>query len=82
MMRYFIFLPLFVLGTVMPLSLSSCASGDSSLQSRIERKIDVPANSGVNMGTGHYNQFSQDYELPWPFGPYSTFLITPQGERP
>jgi hypothetical protein len=82
MMRHFIFLPLFVLGSVIPLSLSSCASSDSSLQSRIERKIDAPVNRGVDMGPYHYNQFSQGYEPPWPFGPYSTYLIAPQGEQP
>jgi hypothetical protein len=81
-MRYFIFLPLFVLGSVTPLSLSSCASSDSSLQSRIERKIETPANNGVDMGTAHYSQFSQGYEAPWPFGNYSTYLIAPEGERP
>ena len=82
MMKYLIFLPLWVLGSVMLLSLSSCASSDNSLQSRIEGKIKAPANSGVDMGPYHYNQFSQGYEPPWPFGPYSTYLITLQGERP
>jgi hypothetical protein len=83
MTRYFICLPLFILGSVMPLSLSSCASSDNSLQSRIERKIDAPAKTGggVDMGPYHYNQFSQGYEPPWPFGPYSTYLIAPQGQR-
>jgi len=73
MMRYLVFLPLFVLGSVMPLSLSSCASGDSSLQSRIEGKIKTPVNNGIQIDSEHYNQFSQDFEGPWPFGPYSSF---------
>jgi hypothetical protein len=73
MMKYLIFLPLWVLGSVMLLSLSSCASSDNSLQSRIERKIKAPVNSGVDIGPYNYNQFSQDYEPPWPFGPYSTY---------
>ena len=57
----------------MPLSLSSCASSDTSLQSRIERKIDTPNNDNVDIGVAHYNKFSQGFEDPWPFGPYSTF---------
>ena len=81
-MRNLFFLPLIVLGSVMPLSLSSCASSDAPLQSRIERKIDTPNNDNVDIGTAHYNKFSQGYEDPWPFGPYSTFLIVRQGEQP
>jgi hypothetical protein len=73
MMRYFIFLPLIILGSVMPLSLSSCVSGDGSLQSRIESKIKTPVNNGIQIDSEHYNQFSQDFEGPWPFGPYSSF---------
>ena len=70
-MRNLFFLPLVVLGSVMPLSLSSCASSDTSLQSRIEHKIDTPDN--VDIGVAHYNKSSQGFEDPWPFGPYSTF---------
>jgi hypothetical protein len=73
MMRYFILLPLIILGSVMPLSLSSCVSRDSSLQSRIESKIKTPVNNGIQIDAEHYNQFSQDFEGPWPFGPYSSF---------
>lgn len=73
MMRYFVFFQLFVLGSVMPLSLSSCASSDSTLESRIEHKINTPANNGVEIDSEHYNQFSQDFEGPWPFGPVSSF---------
>ena len=72
-MRNLFFLPLVVLGSLMPLSLSSCASSDTSLQSRIEHKIDTPNNDNVDLGIAHYNKFSQGFEDPWPFGPYSTF---------
>jgi hypothetical protein len=81
-MKNFFFLPLVVLGSVMPLSLSSCASSDAPLQSRIERKIQTPDNSNVEIGTAHYNQYSQGFEEPWPFGPYSNFLIIRQEEQP
>jgi hypothetical protein len=81
-MKKFFFLPFVVLGTVMPLTLSSCVSSDVPLQSRIERKIQTPNNSNVEIGTAHYNQYSQGFEEPWPFGPYSNFLIIRQGERP
>ena len=57
----------------MLLSLSSCASSDAPLQSRIERKIDTPNNGNVDIGVSHYNKFSQGFEDAWPFGPYSTF---------
>ena len=72
-MRNLFFLPLVVLGSVMLLSLSSCASSDAPLQSRIERKIDTPNNGNVDIGVSHYNKFSQGFEDAWPFGPYSTF---------
>jgi len=72
-MRNLFFLPLVVLGSVMSLSLSSCASSDAPLQSRIERKIETPDNSNVDIGVAHYNKASQGFEEPWPFGPYSTF---------
>ena len=71
-MRILFFLPLVLLGYVTPLSLSSCANSDVPLQSRIERKIETPNNSNVDIGVAHYNQFSQEFEEPWPFGPYST----------
>jgi hypothetical protein len=66
----------------MLLSLSSCASSDAPLQTRIERKISTPNNDNVDIGVAHYNRFSQQFDEPWPFGPYSSFLIIPQGERP
>jgi len=72
-MRNLFFLPIVALGSVMPLSLSSCASSDAPLQSRIERKIDTPNNDNVEIGAAHYNKFSQGFEDAWPFGPYSTF---------
>jgi hypothetical protein len=72
-MKNLLFLPFVVLGTVTPLSLSSCVSSDAPLQSRIERKIQTPNNSNVEIGTAHYNQYSQGFEEPWPFGPYSNF---------
>jgi hypothetical protein len=81
-MRNLLFLPLILLGYVTPLSLSSCASSNTPLQSRIERKIETPNNGNVEIGTAHYNQFSQEFEDPWPFGPYSTFLVTPKSEEP
>jgi hypothetical protein len=81
-MKKLFFLPLGVLGFVISLSLSSCASSDASLQSRIERKIQTPNDSNVEIGTAHYNQYSQGFEEPWPFGPYSNFLIIRQGEQP
>jgi hypothetical protein len=81
-MRNLLFLSLAVLGYVTPLILSSCASSDTPLQSRIERKIETPNNGNVEIGTAHYNQFSQEFEDPWPFGPYSTFLVTPKSEQP
>jgi hypothetical protein len=81
-MRNLFFLPLVVLGSVMPLSLSSCASSDAPLQSRIERKIDTPNSGNVEIGTANYNKFSQEFDEPWPFGPYSSFLIIRQGEQP
>ncbi len=80
-MRNLFFLPLVVLGSLMPLSLSSCVSSDAPLQSRIERKIDTPNNDNVDIGTAHYNQFSQEFDEPWPFGPYSSYLIVRQGEQ-
>jgi hypothetical protein len=83
-MRNLLFLPLVLLGYVTPLILSSCASSDTPLQSRIERKIETPNNGNVEIGTAHYNQYSQQFEEPWPFGPYSTFLISRsrEGEQP
>ena len=81
-MRNLFFLPLVLLAYVTALSLSSCASSDIPLQSRIERKIETPNNGNVEIGTAHYNQFSQEFEDPWPFGPYSTFLVTPKSEQP
>jgi hypothetical protein len=75
-MRNLLFLPLVLFGYVSLLSLSSCLSSDLPLQSRIERKIETPDNSNVNIGTARYNQYSQQFEEPWPFGPYSTFLIS------
>jgi hypothetical protein len=72
-MRNFCFLPLFFLGFVIPLGLSSCASGNAPLETRIERKIQTPGTSNVEIGTAHYNRYSQGFEEPWPFGPYSTF---------
>jgi hypothetical protein len=81
-MRNLLFLPLVLLGYVTPLSLSSCASSDTPLQSRIERKIETPNSGNVEIGTAHYNQYSQQFEEPWPFGPYSTFLVIPQSEQP
>ncbi len=57
----------------MQVSVSSCASGDAPLQTRFERKIQTPKSSNVDIGTAHYNEFSQGFEAPWPFGPYSTF---------
>ena len=80
-MRNLFFLPLVVLGSVMPLSLSSCASSDAPLQSRIESKIDTPNNDNVDIGAAHYNRFSQEFDDPWPFGPYSSYLIIRQGEQ-
>jgi hypothetical protein len=80
-MRNLFFLPLVVLGSVAPLSLSSCASSDAPLQSRIERKIETPNDANVDIGTAHYNRFSQGFEEPWPFGPYSTYLIIRQEEQ-
>ena len=74
-MRKLFFLATAVLGPVMSLSLCSCASSNAPLQSRIESKIQTPSNSNVEIGTAHYNKFSQGFEEPWPFGPYSTFLI-------
>ena len=71
-MRNLFFLPLVILGYMTALSLSSCASSDAPLQSRIERKINTPDNGNVKIGTATYNQFSQQFEEPWPFGPYST----------
>jgi hypothetical protein len=81
-MRNIFFLPLVVLGSLMPLSLSSCVSSDTPLQTRIENKIDTSNKGNVELGTAHYNQFSQEFDSPWPFGPYSSFLIVRQGERP
>jgi hypothetical protein len=78
-MRNLFFLPLVVLGSVMPLSLSSCASSDAPLQSRIERKIDTPNNDNVEIGAAHYNRFSQEFDDPWPFGPYSSYFVIRQG---
>jgi hypothetical protein len=51
--------------------LSSCASSDGSLQSRIERKVDNPDKENVQIGTAHYNEYAKGFEEPWPFGPYS-----------
>jgi hypothetical protein len=51
--------------------LSACASNDGSLQSRIESKVDNPEKENVQIGTAHYNNFSKDFDSPWPFGPYS-----------
>ena len=65
----------------MPLSLSSCVSSDAPLQSRIERKIDTPNSGNVDIGASHYNSFSQEFDDPWPFGPYATFLINRQSEQ-
>jgi hypothetical protein len=72
-MRYFFTLSLVGLGFVMASSFSSCAGGDAPLQTRIERKIQTPGTSNVEIGTAHYNRYSQGFEEPWPFGPYSTF---------
>jgi hypothetical protein len=80
-MRNLLFLALVVLGSGSVFTLTSCASSNAPLQSRIESKIQTPNSSNVEIGTAHYNKFSQGFEEPWPFGPYSTFLII-QGEQP
>jgi hypothetical protein len=53
--------------------LSGCASNNgSTLQSRIESKVDNADKDNVQIGTAHYNSYAKDFEKPWPFGPYST----------
>jgi len=50
-----------------------CASSDETLQSRIENKINNPETSSnvAPPSPEHYNQFAQEFESAWPFGPYS-----------
>ena len=79
-MRFYLFQPLIVFGSAILLGLSSCANSNAPLQTRIESKIKTPNNSNVDIGTAHYNKFSQGFEDAWPFGPYSTFLVIRQGE--
>jgi len=62
---------LVVLGSVIVLHLSACASNNGSLQSRIEGKVENPDKENVQIGTAHYNSFSKGFEEPWPFGPYT-----------
>jgi hypothetical protein len=71
-MRVFCFRSLVVPGFVMVLYLSGCASNNGSLQSRIESKVNNPDEDNVQIGPSHYNNFSKDFEKPWPFGPYSS----------
>jgi hypothetical protein len=72
-MRVFCFRSLVVPGFVMVLYLSGCASNSgSTLQSRIESKVDNPDKENVQIGTAHYNTYAKDFEEPWPFGPYSS----------
>ena len=70
-MRVLFFRSPVALGFVLGLGLSACASHDTSLQSRIERKIENPEGGNVQIGTAHYNPYAKDFEEPWPFGPYS-----------
>ncbi len=72
-MRYSFFPLIAVLGSALLIGLSSCANSNAPLESRIESKIKAPNNSNVDIGTAHYNKFSQGFEEAWPFGPYSTF---------
>ncbi len=71
-MKVFCFRLLVVLGSIMILYLSACASNNGSLQSRIESKVDNPDKDNVQIGTAHYNTYDKDFEEPWPFGPYSS----------
>ena len=64
-----------------PLILSSCVSNGGSLETRIEHKINTPKKDNVQMGPATYNQYNKEFEQPWPFGPYSTLLITPAGDQ-
>jgi hypothetical protein len=66
------FLLLLASGLIVSFVFGSCASTDSSAQSRIERRIDATnQNDEVKIGTAHYNGFAKGMEEPWPFGPYS-----------
>ena len=62
---------LVILGFMVVFGLSACASNNSSLQGRIERKVSNPEDENVQIGTAHYNPYSKGFEEPWPFGPYS-----------
>jgi hypothetical protein len=70
-MKIYFFRWQLILGSLIGIGLSACASHDQSLQSRIERKVVTPDNQDVQIGTAHYNPYAKGFEEPWPFGPYS-----------
>jgi hypothetical protein len=61
-----------VLGLVLVAALSGCAAHDETLQSRIEKDVNNPDTGNIQLGSKSYNQFSQEYDPAWPFGPLST----------
>jgi len=50
---------------------NGCASNRGDLQGRIESKLNTPDTGHVQIGTATYNRYSQQFDEPWPFGPYS-----------
>jgi hypothetical protein len=71
MKRIHVGLSLVFLGLALGAALNGCASNPGTLQSRIEGRLNTPDNGGVQIGTATYNRNSQNFEEPWPFGPYS-----------